>query len=163
MHLDAQVKGGFVVPQSAQNTGERLRLERDRLGWSQQQAATAVGIRREMWAKYEAGAEPGAKTLTAMAEAGVDVMYVLTGRRAFVPAAPVVPEHRALIADYDACSPRDQAALRRTAAAMALGEARSAESTKPQKVDIYIENVAGTVSKKLKQRETNVNLGKRKK
>jgi hypothetical protein len=32
-----------------------------------------------MWAKYEAGAQPGAKVLAALASQGVDVDYILTG------------------------------------------------------------------------------------
>lgn len=51
-------------------------------GWSQQEAADLAGVRREMWAKYEAGAEPGARALAALAEAGFDALYVLTGKRA---------------------------------------------------------------------------------
>lgn len=35
-----------------------------------------------MWAKYEAGSEPGAKALAGMAAEGVDVIYVLTGQQA---------------------------------------------------------------------------------
>lgn len=58
--------------------GERIKEERTRLGLSQQQAADIAGVRREMWAKYEAGSEPGAKALAGMAAAGVDVIYVLT-------------------------------------------------------------------------------------
>ncbi|WP_431287495.1 helix-turn-helix transcriptional regulator [Roseateles chitinivorans] len=58
--------------------GERIKEERARLGLSQQQAAEVAGVRREMWAKYEAGSEPGAKALAGMAAAGVDVIYVLT-------------------------------------------------------------------------------------
>lgn len=59
--------------------GERFKIERKRLGWSQQKAADAIGVRREMWAKYETGAEPGADALSAMQRAGVNVDYVLTG------------------------------------------------------------------------------------
>lgn len=61
--------------------GQRLRSERERLGWSQQQVAAALDIRREMWAKYEAGAEPGASVLGRAALAGIDVLFVLTGER----------------------------------------------------------------------------------
>lgn len=43
--------------------------------------ADAVGISREMWAKYEAGAEPGANALSLASAAGVDVVYILTGQR----------------------------------------------------------------------------------
>jgi hypothetical protein len=34
-----------------------------------------------MWARYEAGAEPGANALSALAAAGADVLYILTGER----------------------------------------------------------------------------------
>lgn len=68
MHFDTQ-------------TGERLKDERKRLRLSQQAIADTVGVRREMWAKYEAGAEPGAGVLASACDAGVDVVYVLTGRR----------------------------------------------------------------------------------
>lgn len=60
--------------------GARLKELRSALGWSQSQAADLARVRREMWAKYEAGAEPGAGVLTALAEAGWDVLYILTGR-----------------------------------------------------------------------------------
>jgi transcriptional regulator with XRE-family HTH domain len=67
------------VPFDAQ-TGGRLREERERLGLSQQKVADGVGVRREMWAKYEAGAEPGAAVLAAAAALGINVLYVLTGK-----------------------------------------------------------------------------------
>lgn len=61
--------------------GIRIRAVRSARSWSQQQAAEATGVRREMWAKWEAGAEPGAKALAAMAANGIDVLYILTGQR----------------------------------------------------------------------------------
>ena len=66
---------------SSEISGRRIFEERERLGLSQQEAAKAVGVRREMWAKYEAGSEPGAKVLAGMAAAGADVQYILTGQR----------------------------------------------------------------------------------
>lgn len=59
--------------------GERLKVVRSELGLSQQRAADVIGVRREMWAKYEAGAEPGAKAIAGMIVAGFDVRYILTG------------------------------------------------------------------------------------
>ena len=38
-----------------QEAGERLRMERQRLGLSQAQAAEKTGITREMWGRYERG------------------------------------------------------------------------------------------------------------
>lgn len=75
--------------------GARLAQERKRLDMTQQAAAEAVGIRREMWARYEAGAEPGADVTGRMAQAGVDLSYVLTGEtqleRARRTAANAIP------------------------------------------------------------------------
>lgn len=62
--------------------GERLKEERQRLGLPQREMAQLSGVSREMWAKYEAGAEPGAAALARLAAHGVDVLYVLTGTRA---------------------------------------------------------------------------------
>lgn len=66
---------------SSEILGRRIFEERERLGLSQQEAAKAAGVRREMWAKYEAGSEPGARVLVGMAAAGADVQYILTGQR----------------------------------------------------------------------------------
>lgn len=61
--------------------GDRLKIVRNEFGFSQQRAADAIGVRREMWAKYEAGAEPGAKAIAGMFAAGFDVKFILTGIR----------------------------------------------------------------------------------
>lgn len=74
--------------------GQRLAEERTRLDMTQQQVADALSIRREMWAKYEAGAEPGASVLGRAAASGVDVLYVLTGKRP--ENAPSADEQRLL-------------------------------------------------------------------
>lgn len=65
--------------QSSAQIGERLKQERKRLKLSQQAMSEAVGVRREMWAKYEAGSEPSACVLSRACEAGIDVLYALTG------------------------------------------------------------------------------------
>lgn len=110
MELDAQI-------------GERIRSERDRLGLSQQKAADAVGVRREMWAKWEAGSEPGAKALAGMALAGADVLFIVTGHRT-PPAHPAdaLPEdERRLLNGYRLCGPEAQQNLIQTAALFAAG------------------------------------------
>lgn len=62
--------------------GERLKIERERLGHSQMEAAEMCGVRREMWGKYERGAaEPGARVLERYSAHDADVLYILTGRR----------------------------------------------------------------------------------
>lgn len=68
--------------------GERLRAERDRLGLKQEDFAQAVkhqgakGVTRQSQSLYEAGKRvPDAYYLQAVASLGVDVQYVVTGRR----------------------------------------------------------------------------------
>lgn len=61
----------------------RLRSERERL-WPKQQGAgaDALGIARETMSRYEAGkVAPGLDVLTRLEAKGVDVLYVITGRR----------------------------------------------------------------------------------
>ncbi|MFG0232333.1 helix-turn-helix domain-containing protein [Achromobacter sp. 413638] len=112
--------------------GDRLRSERERLGMSQTEFAERADVTRKTLFGYESGERsPSADALAAWAAIGLDVLYVVTGSRSFSPGPAVTSEQRALIADYDVCSPSDQAALRRTAAAMALGASAKAETKKP--------------------------------
>lgn len=58
----------------------RLKEERKRLKFNQNDVASLCGVSREMWGKYERGlAMPGANVLAALAAAGANVQYVLTG------------------------------------------------------------------------------------
>nr|WP_284411632.1 helix-turn-helix transcriptional regulator [Acidovorax sp. SUPP3334] len=76
-----------------------MREERKRLGWSQANAASAAGVSREMWSKYESGAEPGARVLAAIAGAGADVNYILTGSKEHSPQVTLTAEE-ALLLEY---------------------------------------------------------------
>mgnify|MGYP000715236013 FL=1 len=69
---------------------ERLREERIRLGLSQAQLGEIGGVQKQAQLKYEKGdRQPDARYLEAVAGAGVDVLYVLTGRRMSAPVSPV--------------------------------------------------------------------------
>lgn len=62
--------------------GSRLRSQRQRLGMNQDALAEIGGVKRGAQIKYEAGdREPTAGYLAAVAQAGIDVFYVLTGLR----------------------------------------------------------------------------------
>lgn len=62
--------------------GSRLRSQRQHLGMNQDALAEIGGVKRGAQIKYEAGdREPTAGYLAAIARAGIDVMYVLTGLR----------------------------------------------------------------------------------
>jgi transcriptional regulator with XRE-family HTH domain len=63
--------------------GERLRSERKRLGWTQQQAADRLGVGRNALATYEIGRTPPDIVLLDLArQNGMDAWYILTGTRA---------------------------------------------------------------------------------
>jgi transcriptional regulator with XRE-family HTH domain len=61
--------------------GSRVLEERHRLGMTQPQLADAGGVSKGSQILYEKGNPPTADYLAAVAEVGVDVHYVLTGRR----------------------------------------------------------------------------------
>jgi len=61
--------------------GERLRTERERLGLSQAAFGELGGVQKVAQINYEKGKRhPDAEYLAAIAAAGVDVLYVLTGQ-----------------------------------------------------------------------------------
>ncbi|MGO1069222.1 helix-turn-helix domain-containing protein [Lysobacter sp. CA199] len=62
--------------------GTRLREERERLGFSQETLGDMAGVVRKSQTNYELGkTAPSASYLARLSLAGVDVAYVLTGRR----------------------------------------------------------------------------------
>jgi len=100
--------------------GERMKAERKRLGLSQQQVADAIGVRREMWAKYEAGAEPGAKALRGIALAGGDLAFILTGESLD---ERLDTSERVLLDSYRVCPSEARQNLLQTAVLLAAGVA----------------------------------------
>lgn len=65
------------------NIGERLKEERLRLKLSQEDICTAADINRRSQSNYESGQRsPDALYLSRIAELGIDVNYILTGKRA---------------------------------------------------------------------------------
>lgn len=62
--------------------GSRLKEERERFGYTQEEAAEVALVRREIWCKYEADkVDPGSKVLQRFGEHGADVLYILTGKK----------------------------------------------------------------------------------
>lgn len=62
--------------------GDRLKQERERLGLNQTDFAKLANHGRSVQAGYEQGKNiPGGAYLAAIASAGVDVLYVLTGQK----------------------------------------------------------------------------------
>lgn len=74
-----------------ETVGERLREERIRIGLSQDDLAAVGGLRKQAQLNYEAGARsPDAAYLLALEAAGVDIVYVLTGRRVVTNSSAVI-------------------------------------------------------------------------
>lgn len=64
------------------NIGDRLREERVRLGFNQADFAAVAGVAKTSQFNYEKGERsPDAAYLAAVGEKGVDVLYVVTGKR----------------------------------------------------------------------------------
>ena len=83
---------------------ERLKAERESLGLSQQALADRVGVSLRSQQNYESGDRiPDATYLGAMAEAGADVLFILTGQRGQpVPQLTKLPPRvRALVDNYE--------------------------------------------------------------
>ncbi|MBZ3664899.1 helix-turn-helix domain-containing protein [Pseudomonas monteilii] len=81
--------------------GERLREERERFGWNQEELGQLGGVNRNTQGKYEKGdRSPDAAYLAALAEKGVDVLYVLTGERKSQAPGDISAEETQLVTRY---------------------------------------------------------------
>lgn len=103
------------------STGDRLREERERLDLSQERFATLGGVLKRAQIHYEKGERnPDSGYLAAVAAAGVDVLYVLTGSRD--PALPVLDtSERLLVDNYRRCKQEARVHLIQTSALLAAG------------------------------------------
>ncbi len=101
--------------------GSRLKEEREqRLHWSQEYLAGIVGSSRRAVVEWERGAStPGADAITLLGEAGMDVLYVLTGTRTPTARAALSPEEKALLDNYKNADDEGRAAARRILDALA--------------------------------------------
>ena len=110
--------------------GARLRAERQRLGLSQSDFAQLATVSRRTQASYEAGdGAPGADYLSALALAGVDVLYVVTGHEpgsgngrlagSELPNRLLNAEEDQLLSSFRRMQPSDRNALQHIAGALA--------------------------------------------
>ena len=103
--------------------GERLREERTRLDMTQPAFGAVAGITKKTQGLYESDARaPDATYLGAIAEAGADVLYIVTGQR---NERALSSDEQTLIGYYREAPP----AVRRAAMGALLGAASSSSMT----------------------------------
>ena len=104
---------------------DRLREVREALGLSQQALAERCGITARSQRNYESGERlPDAAYLAAIAAAGADVLYILTGQRAGGASAPPPPRavsegDRILLDNFHAAPAQVQAGVKTALGAFA--------------------------------------------
>ncbi|EAB3743439.1 XRE family transcriptional regulator [Salmonella enterica] len=85
--------------------GSRLKDERKRLGMNQTEFVELIGVSRGSQVAYEADKKiPGGAYLASIEKVGIDVLYVLTGKRIPKPNGLTTesPEETALLENYRA-------------------------------------------------------------
>ena len=119
---------GIFVP----NFFDRLREERERLALSQQALAEKCGVTARSQRNYESGERnPDSAYLAAIAAAGADVLYILTGQRAGgTPSVPVLDAAEQVLLDsYRRCGATAKQNLIQTAALLSAGLGGSGVAT----------------------------------
>ena len=103
--------------------GERLLEERERLGLNQPVLAEMCGVTMRSQRNYEKGErQPDAAYLAAIAAAGADIQYIVTGKRA-AKAGPQPPLDTALLRDCIQVLTEGFANLRRKPSPAQMAEA----------------------------------------
>ena len=107
------------------NISDRLREERERLGLNQVEFGSIGGVKKLAQINYEKGERhPDSAYLAAIAAAGADVLYILTGQRAGGASAPPPPRavsegDRILLDNFHAAPAQVQAGVKTTLGAFA--------------------------------------------
>lgn len=102
------------------NIGERLKEERVRLGFNQADFAALAGVAKTSQFNYEKGERsPDAEYLAAVAEAGVDILYVVTGNRTPQTSASISEAESRVLEQYRSMSAESRASVERVAEALA--------------------------------------------
>lgn len=120
----------------AQAAGTRLREERLRLAYSQEDFGELGGVRRNTQGNYERGERtPDLEYIAAVAKVGVDVVYVITGLR-MLSAFTQLNEHEAQIMRLVHELPKeDQAAIARMAYGLHATLMKTSEATDSSAAD----------------------------
>jgi transcriptional regulator with XRE-family HTH domain len=106
----------------------RLKEERERVGLTQNEAAALCNVSKRAYCSYEAGSYPKTDLLMALADAGIDVIYILTGQRSQGGVTLLSPDEAALLDDYRRTPPEEKDTVRAVADAFAERAAARAKS-----------------------------------
>ena len=87
--------------------GERLRSERERLGYAPRQIAQLLGVPLDAYDEFESGAaDPGIWRMPRLGACGFDVLYIITGERHLV-----IEEENELLTRFRELSQRGRASV----------------------------------------------------
>lgn len=101
--------------------GDRLKEERERLGFSQTEFAAVAGASKNSQYNYEKGdRSPDADYLAAIAARGVDILYVVTGERKRQAADSISDDASEFLEVYERINGDDRQVLLRMASAFAI-------------------------------------------
>ena len=101
--------------------GERLQEERARLGLKQPDLFRITGISKKTISGYENDKTyPNAEFLAAIAAVGLDIAYILTGKRVLKISEASAgydlrPDQKALLDNYENCTPESRKFIARVA------------------------------------------------
>lgn len=109
--------------------GDRLKEERERLGFSQTDFAALAGASKNSQYNYEKGdRSPDAEYLAAIAAHGVDVQFVVTGERVAPALDRITATEAVMLARFRAMTDLDRATLERMSEALAAYAAEGSSS-----------------------------------
>lgn len=117
--------------------GSRLRQERERLGLSQKVFGEVGGVEANAQGKYENGERaPKADYLSRVAERGVDVLYVLTGKPTPILLDNLSQVEEKILVNYRVLQKEDQDAIRQLTTALAEMSANHALKKRQEPNDV---------------------------
>ena len=103
------------------------------MGLGQAEFGASAGVARKTQFNYETGERlPDAAYLAVLLGMGVDVLYVLSGSRSFVPPDPLSPREAVLLDNYRRLAAEAQRSLEGIAAQLAAGASSAAASASRQ-------------------------------
>lgn len=109
--------------------GDRLRLERLRLGLNQADFAALAGVTKTSQFNYEKGERsPDANYLAAIKQHGADVYFILTGDPLPIPETALSPVEAEIVGYFRAMPDFKKESLQRVAYAMSVSDAATDSS-----------------------------------